>query len=82
MNVYYYTFGMDHYLPGGKAAWQKVVRVSVPDHTDPRPIFLAWLGSSRFSGEYTEAEAEASQYIILPDQIACSITVKDDGGHG
>jgi hypothetical protein len=75
MTTHYFTFGSDHLLPDGSPAWGKVVRVDAP--RDHRELFMAWLGSNKFSSEYTEAEAQASPHLDL-GQVVATITASED----
>lgn len=54
--THYFTFGSDHVLPDGSPAGGQYVKVIAPPGTDHRAVFMAWLGSNRFSSEYTLSE--------------------------
>jgi hypothetical protein len=73
MSIHIFSFGSDHTLPDGEPASGKVVAVDAPDGTDHRAVFMAWLGSNRFSSEYTEAEYMNTR---MTSKVAYCITVE------
>ncbi len=54
--LHFFTFGSEHTLPDGTSANYKTVTVEAPPGVDHRALFMTWLGSNKFSSEYTEAE--------------------------
>ena len=55
-----FSFGSEHTLPDGTPAGDKTVSVEAPVDVDHRALFMAWLGSNKFSSEYTEREYSKS----------------------
>ena len=53
----FYTFGSDHSVEGVNMQ-DKYVSVVAAEGTDHRAVFMAWLGSNEFAGEYSEKEFE------------------------
>ena len=70
-----FTFGVDQSLPDGTPAGKATVMVEAPSDVDHRALFMTWLGSNKFSSEYTEQEYSDT---ILPqaNTIAWCITVE------
>ncbi len=51
--THYFTFGQAHLLPNGLPAKDEYVVVVAPEGVDHRTMFMAWLGSNVWAGEYT-----------------------------
>lgn len=75
MSIHIFSFGSDHFLPNGDSARDKAVMVDAPDDVDHRMIFMGWLGSNKFSSEYTEDEYRETR-MALSTRIAWSIKVE------
>ena len=70
-----YSFGQEHTLPDGTPAGDKTVMVEAPDDVDHRALFMAWLGSNKFSSEYTEQEYSDS-ILASRNRVVWSISVE------
>jgi len=71
----FFTFGAEHTLPDGMYAGDKTVMVEAPEDVDHRALFMAWLGSNKFSSEYNEQEYRDSR-LGMTNTIAFSITAE------
>ena len=73
--LHFFTFGSGHTLPDGTSANYKTVTVEAPPGVDHRALFMTWLGSNKFSSEYTEAEYTETG-LGLSNTITWCITVE------
>lgn len=76
MSIHIFTFGSDHTLPDGEPASNRVVAVDAPEGSDHRAIFMGWLGSNKFSSEYTDEDEYRNTRMSLTSRVAFYITVE------
>lgn len=73
----YFTFGPGQVTEKVPDPGNQFVCVEAPADWDARAVFMLWLGSNKFSGEYTEEEFQ-SYFVEYSPVPAANITVSVD----